>query len=85
MATKKTWAYGASLTPAERKQWNKETDAILAKRTVGVKDPEVVAKNLRIDLDSFPGLQPNCQPPAEGSRARREARRRAWLLLLRRW
>ena len=31
--TKKTRTYGASLTPAERREWNKQTDRILAERT----------------------------------------------------
>lgn len=38
--TKKTWTYGASLTPAERRAWNAETDRILARRVAGPRRPE---------------------------------------------
>lgn len=31
MMTKKAWSYGEGLTPAERREWNRQTDAIIAR------------------------------------------------------
>ena len=80
MATKKTWGYGESLTRAERREWNKRTDALLAERAAKPQSP--VTAQLLATL-----IRQNCAAHLDGDmpRAAWEAeQRRLWDLAERR-